>query len=169
LHFLRAEIELLALQSVLEQTRGDTESAAATIEGVIDLAEREGFVRNFLDQGPLLVLVLRALRQRSRRTSFIDRLLAAFGAEARERGVGATDVARFTAPSADAKDTLTDREIEVLVKLAARLSYKEIADTLVISPFTVKGHVSSIYSKLDASGRRDAIAKARSLGYLAGS
>jgi ATP/maltotriose-dependent transcriptional regulator MalT len=50
--------------------------------------------------------------------------------------------------------------------LAERLSNKEIAQTLLISPLTVKTHAGSIYSKLGVAGRREAIRKARVLGLL---
>jgi HD-GYP domain-containing protein (c-di-GMP phosphodiesterase class II) len=48
---------------------------------------------------------------------------------------------------------LTPREIEVLRLLARRLSNKEIAERLVISPKTVGNHVEHIYAKIDASTR----------------
>jgi DNA-binding CsgD family transcriptional regulator len=59
-------------------------------------------------------------------------------------------------------------DAEILHKVTARLSYKEIAEALVISPFTVKAHASNIYDKLSAAGRREALARARSLGLVAG-
>ena len=61
--------------------------------------------------------------------------------------------------------TLTDREREVLTALMQRLTYKEIAHQLFISPLTVKRHASSIYSKLGATGRLDAIRAAQALGW----
>jgi predicted ATPase/DNA-binding CsgD family transcriptional regulator len=50
-------------------------------------------------------------------------------------------------------DGLTPREVEVLRKLSAGLSYAQIAEQLVISPRTVDGHLRSIYSKLGVSSR----------------
>ena len=50
-------------------------------------------------------------------------------------------------------DGLTPREVEVLRKLSAGLSYVQIAEQLVISPRTVDGHLRSIYSKLGVSSR----------------
>lgn len=48
---------------------------------------------------------------------------------------------------------LTGREVEVLRLLAQRLTYAEIAERLVISRRTVNAHITSIYSKLDVTGR----------------
>jgi NarL family two-component system response regulator LiaR len=51
---------------------------------------------------------------------------------------------------------LTDRELEVLKLIAKGLSNREIADQLVISEFTVKGHVSNVLSKLHLADRTKA-------------
>jgi RNA polymerase sigma factor (sigma-70 family) len=63
-------------------------------------------------------------------------------------------------------EPLTEREREVLALLAQRLSNKEIAQALVISPQTVKRHATNLYQKLQAGGRREAVAKATRLGLL---
>jgi LuxR family maltose regulon positive regulatory protein len=60
---------------------------------------------------------------------------------------------------------LTDRELTVLELLEKRLSYKEIGDTLAISPLTVKRHAGNIYDKLGATSRREAVAIAREYGW----
>jgi NarL family two-component system response regulator LiaR len=51
---------------------------------------------------------------------------------------------------------LTDRELEVLKLIAKGLSNSEIADQLIISEFTVKGHVSNVLSKLHLADRTKA-------------
>jgi NarL family two-component system response regulator LiaR len=51
---------------------------------------------------------------------------------------------------------LTKREMEVLKLIASGLSNNEIADQLVISDHTVKGHVSNIFSKLHLADRTQA-------------
>ncbi|MCP4397132.1 MAG: response regulator transcription factor [bacterium] len=63
-------------------------------------------------------------------------------------------------------DLLTKREREILQLLAQRLSHQEIAETLFISPKTVKRHAMTIYNKLNVHSRREAIAKASELGIL---
>lgn len=50
-------------------------------------------------------------------------------------------------------EELTPREREILVLVAGGLSNQEIADELVISPFTAKTHVNNMMTKLDAPGR----------------
>src|SRR5688500_1801410 len=61
---------------------------------------------------------------------------------------------------------LTDRQIEILMRLKEGATYKEIADKLFISPKTVEHHISAILEKLDVSSRSKAVLKAESLGIL---
>jgi DNA-binding NarL/FixJ family response regulator len=63
-------------------------------------------------------------------------------------------------------DSLTAREIEVLQQIAAGCSNKVVADRLHISEDTVKGHVRSILSKLNASDRTHAVTIALRRGFL---
>lgn len=56
-------------------------------------------------------------------------------------------------------DSLSDREHEILQKLAAGLMYKEIADEVGISIGTVRFHVSNIYGKLHVHSRAEAMLK----------
>jgi LuxR family maltose regulon positive regulatory protein len=63
-------------------------------------------------------------------------------------------------------DPLTGRELEILDLLAQRLSNKEIAAQLVISPRTVKRHTLNIYNKLEVNSRLQAVKKASDLGIL---
>jgi DNA-binding NarL/FixJ family response regulator len=106
------------------------------------------------------------------------------GAEADEVAALATAVARrlraepllqelrlSTGPGrrteADRRDeTLTSRELEVIVLVAEGLSNREIAGRLFISAKTVSVHVSNILAKLGAAGRTEAVAIARRRGYL---
>ena len=63
-------------------------------------------------------------------------------------------------------DPLTNRELDVLDLLEHRLSNKEIAEKLFISPATVKKHLDNIYGKLNVSSRRQAVEKAVALDIL---
>ena len=61
---------------------------------------------------------------------------------------------------------LTDRETELLGALAAGLTYADVAERMGISRHTVHSHAKKIYDKLHASGRTQAIRKAKLSGLL---
>jgi two-component system, NarL family, response regulator YdfI len=70
------------------------------------------------------------------------------------------------APAAAATQSLTPREVEVLRMLAEGLGNKEIAWQLGISEHTVKFHVGSIFTKLDAASRTEAVMTGVRLGLI---
>ena len=61
---------------------------------------------------------------------------------------------------------LTNREHDILILLGKRLTNKEIAQQLYVSPITVKTHTVNIYRKLKVHKRRQAVARAIQLGLL---
>ena len=71
-------------------------------------------------------------------------------------------------PNTQVRETLgvSDREFEVLTLLAQGRSNKEIAKELDVSPNTVKTHVASLFDKLEAKRRTEAISRARELGMI---
>lgn len=64
------------------------------------------------------------------------------------------------------EEPLSDREIEVLRRIADGASNKEIASALVIAEGTVKNHITNILGKLGVTGRLQAVNKARELGII---
>jgi DNA-binding CsgD family transcriptional regulator len=78
-----------------------------------------------------------------------------------------TPVAEF-APNKPAQASLgiSERELEVLTLIAAGQTNKQIAKALDVSPNTVKTHVASLFGKLDARRRTEAILRARELGMI---
>jgi len=63
---------------------------------------------------------------------------------------------------------ITPREYEVLQLIAQGLSNQEIAGRMFVSLNTIKTHTSSLFSKLDAQRRTQAVQKAQAIGLLAG-
>ncbi|MGH2826236.1 MAG: response regulator transcription factor, partial [Actinomycetota bacterium] len=59
---------------------------------------------------------------------------------------------------------LTDRERQVLDLIAQGNSNQAIAQSLVLSPKTVRNHVSNIFAKLQVADRAEAIVRAREAG-----
>jgi LuxR family maltose regulon positive regulatory protein len=148
-------IEILALQALAHQAHGDTPLALGVLERALSLAETEGYVQVFANQGLPMARLLQEAVSRGVAPDSARRLLAAFP----PGGPGNTH------PSV-AKELLSDREVEVLRHIAAGLTNSEIAARLYLSPYTVKAHTRSIYDKLDAHSRTQAVARARELGVL---
>ena len=71
----------------------------------------------------------------------------------------------YSVPGASA---LTAAELRLLPLLSTHLSFPEIAGDLFLSPNTVKSAVKSVYRKLGASSRNQAVTRARELGLLEG-
>jgi LuxR family maltose regulon positive regulatory protein len=156
-HNARFLIEALALQALLHDARRERSAALEALAQAITLAEPGGVIRVFVDLGPRMAALLQQLTARRVHPEFIARLLAAFPA------------VRDSAPAPSQQgliEPLSERELEVLALLAQRLSNKEIARALSISPMTVKRHSSNIYQKLTVENRREAVAKAAALGLV---
>jgi LuxR family maltose regulon positive regulatory protein len=162
-HHTRVLIDTLIVRSLWASGEGDEEGAAAALGRALNLARPGGVRRPFLDEG-------------SRLEKLLDRQSlegddAAFAREIRAilSGERVADVARPVSPldaAASLASPLSGREAEILALLADRLSNKEIAEQLHITPETVKRHTANIYQKLDVHGRREAVKRARSLGVL---
>jgi LuxR family maltose regulon positive regulatory protein len=161
---LRSFIECSALQAAALHLQDKTEQAVEVLGTALRLAEPEGFVRVFVDAGPVLAEVLEAglaamenARSQTRpgfTRGYIKNLLLAFKVKAE------------TGANAGLVEPLSGRETEVLQLLAARMSNLEIAEQLFISLNTVKTHIKNIIGKLGVHGRDQAVARARELGLL---
>ena len=159
-HNTRFLIEVLALQATLQDRRGKRKTALELLGQAVALAEPGGFIRLFVDLGPPMDSLLEQLREQGMAVDYITRILSAFGT---------TDERQTTTKPQDPSsliESLTPRELDVLALLGRRLTNKEIAAELIISPETVKTHTVNIFRKLDVRNRRQAVVKARELGLL---
>jgi LuxR family maltose regulon positive regulatory protein len=155
-------IELLVLQALALDAQGDTRHALDAVRRALALAEPEGYLRIFVDEGPPMARLLHEAAARGIVPEYAGRLLAAFPAVEPPRD----GLLRVADTGVEMVEPLSGRELEVLRLVAQGLSNREIAQTLVISPKTVKRHTSSIYGKLGVHSRTQAVAKARNLGIL---
>src|SRR6266487_3749917 len=147
--------EALALQA-----QGKQDEALKTLGRVLALAEPEGYIRLFLDEGTPMLILLRQAYAFQITPGYVVTLLEAAGEQVRPA------LHRSTSRSSQLLDSLTAREREVLRLLVDGASNREIADHLVLSVNTVKKHVFNICSKLNVQGRTQAIAKVRTLNIL---
>jgi LuxR family maltose regulon positive regulatory protein len=128
----------------------------------LDLAEPQGYVLLFLEEGPSLVPLLKAVFNQPsmpvRVRTHARMLLSAF------QQPGHSVFPRPPGEAPGLVEPLTPREMEVLRLIAAGASNQSIAERLVITVRTVKKHTGNIYGKLGASSRTQAVARARELG-----
>jgi LuxR family maltose regulon positive regulatory protein len=152
-------IEILVLQALAHQAQGNLSLALALLERALSLAEPEGYVRLFVDEGPPMARLLHEAASHGMAPAYARQLLAAFSPAGPEQ-------ARRSAARSVSVEPLSGRELEVLQHIAEGLTNQEIADRLYLSLYTVKAHARSIYDKLDAHSRTQAVARARELGVL---
>ncbi len=148
---VRTVMEILALQALAQQD-------VAPLERALKLAERDGWIRVFVGEGPPMVKLLEMLSGSRPDWAFLRRVL-----EASNRGTRPDPAS--PAPTAQPLiDPLSDREIDVLRLLASDLGGPDIARQLVVSLNTVRTHTKHIYTKLGVNNRRGAVSKAHQLG-----
>jgi LuxR family maltose regulon positive regulatory protein len=155
---ISSQIEILLLQSLAYEALGDSGQARIPLQRALALAEPEGYVRLFVDEGaPLARLLEREMDAGGEMQAYLQRLHAAFAT-------------RLSAPPNlalhPAAEPLTAREREVLHLIAEGLSNQELAARLHLSPQTVKVHTRNIYGKLGVTSRTQAVARGRDLGFL---
>ncbi len=153
-------IEVLVLRSLATQAQGELPAGLETLERALALAEPEGYVRTFADEGAPLAPLLRGLAATTRpMAAYAKRLLDAIEPQG---PVAAID----PAPTQALAEPLSEREREVLRLLSTELSGPEIARQLVVSLNTFNTHTRNIYGKLGVNNRRAAVRRAEELRLL---
>jgi LuxR family maltose regulon positive regulatory protein len=174
-HNRRFQIDVLALQALLLDSRGEGAAALKRLNYALQLAEPGGFIRPFVDLGPSMADLLKQLLKERIAVDYIKKILAAFEQKGAHKVVSETtdqptasprQPRRLSPTSQPLVDPLTNRELDVLDLLVKRLSTKEIAEKLFISTTTVNTHLRNIYSKFNVNKRREAVEKAMELGLL---
>lgn len=152
-------IEALVLQALNAQARRDAKAALASLERALTLAEPEGYLRVFVDEGRPMVALLEAVG-RGAAARHAQRVLAGFGVV---EGTASVSQGRQ-----DLVEPLSERELDVLRLLASDLDGPEIAHELMVTLNTMRTHTKNIYSKLGVNSRRGAVRRAEELGLLRG-
>jgi LuxR family transcriptional regulator, maltose regulon positive regulatory protein len=159
-----SEIEILMLQALALWERDAKERAVSTLTQALTLAEPEGYVRTFVDEGPEMALLVSEVLEAQQRgqlhppvpAHYLRKLLTALEQAA----------SSATPPTAELPEPLSERELEVLILIEAGKSNRRIAQELFVTAGTVKTHIRSIYRKLDAHSRTQALVRARELNLL---
>jgi LuxR family transcriptional regulator, maltose regulon positive regulatory protein len=162
-------VEVRALEAMALEAAGQAESAVEAVTEALSLAEPDGYVRVFADEGPVMAGLLRKVGATVRRRygspaqndqiDYVRRLLRAL----EPRPIRTASSTRHVPGLIE---QLTARELEVLQLLAKGRSNQEIARQLVVTVETVKKHVTHILEKLGVASRTEAVAYGRELGLI---
>jgi LuxR family maltose regulon positive regulatory protein len=182
-------LEILVLRALAQRARRDLRGALGTLARALTLAQPEGYVRLFADEGAPMASLLTDLveatgqRQLAVQADVLDYAQALIAVcRSQEGSVPAPSAPMPPLPptpegwgSTQSQvppgvppllDPLTERELEVLRLLAEGASNAAIAARLVVTVGTVKKHVHNVCSKLGAQNRTQAVARARALHLL---
>ncbi|MGH8861591.1 MAG: LuxR C-terminal-related transcriptional regulator, partial [Jatrophihabitantaceae bacterium] len=147
-------LEVLVLLALAHQRRGVLPDALGVLQRAVTLAQPEGYVRLFADEGPSMAALLKDLAKRSAASGYVRRLLASM-----------TRTEHRPNPNA-LVEPLSDRELDVLRLLGSDLGGPDIARQLSVSLNTMRTHTKNIYAKLGVTSRRAAVRQAHELDLL---
>ncbi len=156
---LDSVLEILLTQSLAYEAQGSRPRALAALERALTLAQKEGYLRVFVDEGREMRSLIVDFRSRMETRDhplrgYVDRLLTAFPSQPSVH------------QGAEADSLLSGRELEILRLVGEGLSNTDISRRLFLALSTVKGHNLRIFNKLQARNRSEAVARARELGLL---
>ena len=167
-------VEALVLQALAHQAQGDVPTAVKLLARALALAEPEGYVCIFVDEGSSVRELLRRAAGQAKTPHmkrYGRRLLSALDEQEDVQPLGSAQ--DESSPSAMNSVTtehllepLSERELEVLRLIAQGLSNHEISKRLFRALSTIKGHNRIIFDKLQVKSRTEAVARARELDLL---
>ena len=145
--------EILVLQSLAFEAQARLLEAIAPLRKALLLAEPEGYVRLFTDEGTPMATLLDEAGRRAILPEYVRRLRRSFPPSGDASGV-------------EAAESLSPRELAVLEMLATELTGPQIARELFVSLNTLRTHTKHIFEKLAVSTRPAAVRRAREQGLI---
>ena len=149
-------IEVLILLSVAYYKKNDLQNAVERLTKALGLAEKGQIIHPFVEQAEYINPLLIEIKSND------DNINDFISIIRKKISNNNSDIKKETLSI----ESLSNRELDVINLLAQRLSNKEIAEKLFISPTTVKKHTINIYQKLDVNKRLKAVSKAKELGII---
>jgi LuxR family maltose regulon positive regulatory protein len=145
-------IEILLLQALTHQAQDDISAALLALRQALLLAEPEGYIRMFVDEGFPMAVLLEKAAQHGIAPNYIRQLLAALDSVSDKTPVRQVLI-----------EPLSERELDVLRLLRTDLTGPEMARELIVSLNTLRTHTKNIFSKLGVNNRRAAVRRAEEL------
>jgi LuxR family maltose regulon positive regulatory protein len=161
----REMVDLHLIIARLHMLVNDQKSSVRAVSRAITLAAPRGLVQPFLHHQRSLREILATARLKDLALT-LNEQIKIFEVICEKTGIVLANAAG-AAPSASGDlETLTRREIEMLLILESGPSNQQMADQLLVSVQTVKWHLYNLYAKLGVKNRAAALAKARALSLL---
>lgn len=153
-------VELLLIRVLARQHMADGQGAQRDLIEALGIAAPRGYVRIFLDEGPVLLSLIEQLE--------LAQLSGSQAAPLARRLQQAAGKSENHLPRSieSVNPQLTRREVSILKRLESGLSNKEIAEAIFVSEGTLKWHLHNVYSKLEVKNRSGAISRAKGMGLL---
>jgi LuxR family transcriptional regulator, maltose regulon positive regulatory protein len=159
-------LEILILKALNFELQDNTPLALVSLEHALKLAEPEGFVRIFVDEGVPMARLLSKAIAKGETQAYTAMLLTKFKSEElTDEDIDQSYLSTIKSPQ-PLVEPLSQREIEVLQLIAQGLSNHEICKRLFLALSTVKGHNRNIFGKLQVQRRTEAVVRAQELGLL---
>ena len=174
-------IEILVLQALVYHAQGDLPAALLPLQKALALAEPEGYVRIFLDEGePMRALISdfrfwiekQARIDGAKLLGYSDKLLAAFAEPVSSPGKSEDESGSSLAIPEEHRDgetlsePLSQREFKILQLIAQGRSNREIGERLFLALDTIKGHNRKLFDKLQVQSRTEAVARSARTGFV---
>jgi LuxR family maltose regulon positive regulatory protein len=167
LHHNLLTTEVCILLAMLENNNGNINKSTAYLKEALKQAENSEAANLFLEVADNIEKPLRKICRNKSASVFSRQLLTDIESLREVEKASQSKAGSDTASQPlHVSDMLTNREMDVIVLLEQRLTNQEIADRLSISVATVKRHTITIYHKLGAKNRRDAVIKAADAGII---
>jgi LuxR family maltose regulon positive regulatory protein len=156
------------LLAIVRRQAGNDKQARGALAQALLIGQQLNLIRSLVDGGDWVLPMLLVLRDSGEGRAvgvadeFLERLIACCGSAPAAPGEPAA-----AAPPPALLESLSKRELDILVLIERGLSNKAIGQTLSIGPETVKWHLKNLFGKLGVNNRQLAVIRARSLSLLA--
>ena len=160
-------LETLLVRAQMFAVRAADQASRTDVAAALELAQPEGFISIFLEEGLPVAQILATLptdpQPGKAQFDYVNKILAAFPQPMRSLAISASAA---LPPAGPLFEPLSKRELEILRLIDEGCTNQEIAERLIITLHTVKKHSSNIYGKLGVRSRTQALSRARELRLL---
>jgi LuxR family maltose regulon positive regulatory protein len=169
-------LDILLVKALAHEAQGNCPQALTELERALILAEPEGYIRIFVDEGDAMRSLIADFRLRLKKQrrepdhkliGYTEKILVTFSPPmVGLRSTTESQKSKIGNHQSAMVEPLSERELEVLKLLRSELSGPEIAQQLIVSPNTFRTHTKNIFNKLGVNSRRAAIRRAEELGLI---